>query len=353
MKQLYRTTPRRSPAALPLLVLLLFLGGCPAMTPDRPGLPNLVWPPPPEIPRIALLNLVQGPEDLDIRRSLPRRLWSRLTGEETAAMQRPHGLTLDSAGRLYVVDKLLRRVQVFDRQGESYRQIPAGGKPLLSPIDVAVDERRGRIFVSDAEDGSVRVFGQDGQAMSEIKRGLLARPTGLAVNRQSDELLVIDSEHASLLRFSLEDLQPLGIIGHQGNSAGLFNAPTAVAAGPDGSIYVVDTLNHRIQIFSATGRFLRTFGAAGDAPGYFSRPKGVAIDAGGNIHVVDALFDNVQVFDGEGRLLMSYGSPGSEPGHFWLPSGIAGDGRGRMYVSDSYNRRIQVFQILDTGELPE
>lgn len=336
-----------------LLLLALLIGGCATAAPVKPGLPNLVWPEPPEIPRIALVDIIRRPADQRIKLGLFRRLWSNLIGQPLPEIHAPHGLTLDRAGRLYVVDKELRRVHVFDEQGQRYQMIPGDGAPLLTPIDVAVDDLRDRIFVSDAGDGVVRVFSLDGEAQGEIGRGLLGRPSGLAINPVSDELLVIDSENPRLLRFALADLQGRGIIGRRGETDGLFNAPTAVAAGPDGTIYVVDTLNHRVQVLTATGEFVRTFGAAGDAPGYFSRPKAVAVDPQGNIHVVDALFDNVQVFNAAGQLLMAYGGPGNDPGRFWLPAGIAGDGRGVIYVADTYNRRVQVFQFLTEGEVTE
>lgn len=334
------------------LTTVLFVAGCAMVAPERSALPNMIWPEPPEIPRVALVNLVHGPEDLGIRAGVFRRLWRGLAGHATSEIHSPHGLATDRAGRLYVVDKVLRQVHVFDEQGRRYQVIPEAGPPLQAPIDVAVDEQRGRIFVSDAGDGVVRIFSLDGIAAGEIRRGLLGRPTGLAINGAGDELLVIDSEHAALLRFSLADLRPLGMIGYLGEGDGLFNAPTAVAVGPDGSIFVVDTLNHRVQILTAEGKFVRAFGKAGDAPGYFARPKAVAVDGQGNIHVVDALFDNVQVFDHQGRLLMAYAESGHEPGRLWLPAGIAIDGRGRIYVADTYNKRVQIFQFLEEGEMP-
>lgn len=353
MKPCYRA--KSTARILPLLVLAVALlsSACAQLAPPRPTLPNMIWPEPPEIPRVALINLVHRPEDLGIRPSLMRRFWSGLIGQAAPEIGAPHGLTTDRAGRLYVVDKVLRQVHVFDEQGEGYHLIPESGPPLLAPIDVAVDERRGRIFVSDAEDRVVRIFSEEGAPIGEIRRGLLGRPTGLAINTVTDELLVIDTEHAALLRFSLKDLQLQKLIGRQGEGGGLFNAPTAVAAAPDGSILVVDTLNHRVQILDAEGRFVLSFGTAGDAPGFFARPKGVAVDSQGNIHVVDSLFDNVQVFDREGQLLMAYAEPGHKPGRLWLPSGIAIDGRGRIYVADTYNRRVQVFQFLEGGDLPE
>lgn len=346
-------TPRLRVAGLLTLAAALVVAGCVMVKLEPPVEPVMVWPQPPEILRIALINIVHGPEDLGIRAGVFRRLWRGLTGHNAPSIQSPHGLTTDRAGRLYVVDKVLRQVHIFDQQGQRYQLIPAANERLQSPIDVAVDERRGRIFVSDAGDSAVRIFNLDGTAAGEIRRGLLGRPTGLSINGASDELLVIDSEHAALLRFALDDLRPLGVIGRLGEKDGQFNAPTAVTVGPNGAIYVIDTLNHRVQVLTAEGHFVNAFGSAGDAPGYFSRPKAVAVDRQGNIHVVDALFDNVQVFNSDGTLLMAYAEPGSAPGQLWLPAGITIDDRGRIYLADTYNRRVQIFQFLEEGELPE
>lgn len=335
-----------------LLLVLLWLAGC-QVAPSHQELAPMLWPSPPEIPRVSLSNVVQKPEDMGIRSGLFTRLWRELVGHTRSDILAPHGLTTDLQGRLYVVDKGLRQVLVFDPQEKSYRVFPEDGPLFVTPIDVAVDEARGRIYVSDAGDGAVRIFTLKGEPAGEIKRGLIGRPTGLAINTTTDELLVVDAENGVLLRFDLATLKLREMMGKSGQEEGQFNAPTAVATGPDGHIYVVDTLNHRVQIFTAQGEFVRAFGEAGDAAGFFERPKAIAIDSQGNLHVVDGMFDNVQVFDAEGRLLMAYGGTGAGPGEFWLPSGIWIDRQDRIYVADTYNKRVQIFQFLKNGELPE
>ncbi len=338
-----------------LLALTFLLGGCFSTAPvPSAKIPDVFWPKPPARPRIALVNVIRRPVDMGIRLGGLQQFWRSLFGGPPRAIQYPHGLAVDKEGRLYVVDTGLHKLCVFDAKGQSYKVLPQKGKPLLSPIDVAIDNQRGRVFVSDAEDGAVRIFTLAGKDAGKIKRGVLGRPTGLAVNAVSDELLVIDSKNDSLLRFSLADLQLLGVIGHKGVAAGLFNAPTAVTVAPDGSIYVVDTLNDRVQVFTPAGKFIRMFGTVGDAPGHFSRPKGVAVDNYGNVHVVDALFDNIQIFNKKGQVLLSYGGAGQKPGQLWLPSGIAIDLSGRIYVADTYNHRVEVYELVKPhGEEPQ
>lgn len=180
----------------------------------------------------------------------------------------------------------------------------------------------------------------------------MGRPTGIAINPVTGELLVVDTMHSVILRFSLIDHSLKGVIGQEGKETGRFHLPTHISVSPAGNIHVTDSLNFRVQVLSPEGKYVSTFGAAGDSPGFFSRPKGVAVDSDGNIYVVDALFDNVQVFSTEGKLLMSFGKPGKELGEFWLPSGIFIDGKDMIYVSDSYNKRVQIFQYLKGGEQP-
>jgi DNA-binding beta-propeller fold protein YncE len=347
---------RTYPAVLLMLAGLATLNtGCFKMAvPEERALPVMLWPLPPEIPRISFVNALSRPEDLNIANGPVKRFLRYLAGRAETPLANPHGLAVDARGRLFVVDHFLKKVHVYDPKAKRYFLFPEQGAALVSPIDIAIDNKRGRLYVSDSAEAVVRVYTLDGaRPAGEIRGGGMERPTGIAVNEATDELLVVDTLNSVILRFSLADHGLKGIVGRAGQETGRFHSPTHLSVSPGGQIFVTDSLNFRVQVLAADGTFIRTFGAAGDSPGYFSRPKGVAVDSDGNIYVVDALFDNVQVFDAMGRLLMSFGSPGKAYGEFWLPSGIFIDSRDRIYVSDSYNKRVQVFQYLKEGELPQ
>lgn len=335
--------------------LVTLNAGCFRMAvPEDRALPVRLWPLPPEIPRISFVNSLSRPEDMGIVVGPVKRFLSFLAGRAETPMVSPHGLTVDAEGRLYVVDNFLKKVHVYDPKAKRYFLFPEQGAALVSPIDIAVDNKRGRIYVSDSAEAVVRIYTRDGaKPAGEIRTGGMERPTGIAVNVATDELLVVDTANSAILRFSLDDHALKGIVGREGQETGRFHSPTHITVSPDGHIFVTDSLNFRVQVLAPEGTFIRAFGAAGDSPGFFSRPKGVAVDSDGNIYVVDALFDNVQVFDGAGQLLMSFGNPGNAYGEFWLPSGIFIDSRDRIYVSDSYNKRVQIFQYLKEGELPQ
>ncbi|WP_136810104.1 6-bladed beta-propeller [Desulfosediminicola flagellatus] len=333
-----------------LLVLFTLIGLSSCAVQTREPLAHetdLTWPAGNEIPRIRYSGTISRPEDLGITKNVLQRLWGYIIGAEEQNIVTPFGVTLDDEGRIYVVDAFWRNIHLFDTVGGNVKIFPDDEIALSSPIDIAVDDENGRIFVTDSHDGVVKVFeGPDDQMPLVVGGELLNRPTGIAIHHLTGELLVVDTKLCSVLRFDLENLNFKGRFGSRGMAEGEFNNPTHICVAGDGSILITDALNFRVQIFSADGEFLRTFGSAGDAPGYFSRPRGIATDSDDNIYVVDALFDNIQIFDIAGRLLMAFGSSGRDNREFWLPAGISIDKNDRIYVTDSYNKRIQVFQYL-------
>jgi DNA-binding beta-propeller fold protein YncE len=274
-----------------------------------------------------------------------KRFLRFLKGSKGRSIVTPYGVEVGPDGKLFVVDTFNRYIHVFDQSKKAYYIFPREGTTFIFPIDIALD-REGNIYVSDSKEAVIKVLNRDGKYVGEIGRGLLRRPTGIAVNERTGELLVVDTLNSQIIRFDLESHKFKGLIGRNGSEAGMFHYPTNIFVSRDGLIFVSDSLNFRIQIFTPRGEFLKVFGKPGDSPGYFARPRGVAVDSDGNIYVVDALFDVIQIFDRDGRLLMDFGGPGHGYGEFWLPSGIFIDSRDRIYVSDSYNKRVQVFQYM-------
>jgi uncharacterized protein (TIGR03663 family) len=139
--------------------------------------------------------------------------------------------------------------------------------------------------------------------------------------------------------------------GSEGAQPGQFEAPRGVTLAPDGSVYVADSRNNRIEKFDATGKLLLTWGTLGSLdlktanPGTFNEPWGVAVAADGTVYVADTWNHRIQKFDPNGKFLLMWGvfGQGETPDAFWGPRSIAIDGQGRIYVSDTGNKRIVVF----------
>jgi DNA-binding beta-propeller fold protein YncE len=331
--------------------------------PPQPAAPDLsrvpvqtVWPLAPEEPRMRYVAVYRGSEDVGAaRRSTTSSLKSALLGRDRVAGERPapgtfgkpFGVATDGFGRVIVADPATASVAVMDPRRHAFTTIGESSKPALfrTPFSVAVDEAN-NIYVGDTTLGRVLVFGPDLAYRATIgQKGELESPTGLAVDDARHRLYVVDARRHSVLVFELASGRLTDWMGGRGVGPLQFNFPTGVAVGPDGRIYVTDTMNYRVQVIDPQLRFVRAFGSLGIKPGQFRRPKGIAVDADSVVYVADADFNNVQLFTPEGQPLMWVGEFGIRPGQMVLPAGVAVDRtRHLIYVAEQITKRVQVFE---------
>ncbi|MBE0474674.1 hypothetical protein [Rhodoferax sp.] len=323
--------------------VLLLAGGCgtpvpaPAMDPAA-----LVWPEPPEPPRIRYLQSVAGAQDWGIERSWLQRLGDALMGTGAQQLVRPSAVA-EAAGVLYVADPGTRSLWILDRPNKRASQLKkVGNEALVSPVALAL-RADGAVFVADTGLNKVFLLDREGALLRTFATQGLERPAGLAWSEAARRLYVLDSKRHRITVFDGNGAL-LRHMGGSGRGDGQFNYPTHLALDASGALLVTDALNFRIQALSQDGAFLWKFGHQGNGSGDFAAPKGIAADAGGHYYVVDALFDLVQIFDRSGQLLLVFGERGERPGQLMLPRGIFISNEDKVYVADAYNHRVQVFQ---------
>jgi DNA-binding beta-propeller fold protein YncE len=170
----------------------------------------------------------------------------------------PLGLAFDNAGNLYVTDLSgpYQKVLEIDRAAAVVRTLGENDK-LSFPNGVAVDGA-GNVYVSDSNNGRLLMYGADGAVRAQIGRGSgqgnLGLPRGVAVD-VSGRVLVADSTGQGVFVYRApagdeRRLQYLGFVGGEGVSDGMFEYPNSVAIDARGRVYVADTFNDRVQIWS-------------------------------------------------------------------------------------------------------
>lgn len=278
---------------------------------------DMVWPDPPEVARIKFLREVASTHTSDKKNDNSGKWLGWLTGEDEQQMPllAPYAVVADGQGRVWVADTQGKSVVSFDLSRQQVnRQGVFSGVMLQSPVGLALDVPRERLYISDSQLNQILVCDLSGRLITILDHETMERPAGMATD-VTGNLYVADVSLGEVLKFS-PDQKLLKRFGSHLTPGGKFNRAANVAIGEDGTLYVVDSLNFQVEMISATGESLGRIGQIGDVPGSFARPRGVALDSDGHVYVADAAFGNVQIFNQEGQLLLFLVSQARNSGSF-------------------------------------
>ncbi len=215
-------------------------------------------------------------------------------------------------------------------------------------------------LVADPYEGKqVELFADQVLGSPGVDPGQFQRPRDLEV-APDGSIFIADTDNSRIQHLKA-DGTVINIWGTFGDvttgqaPGGTFYQPWGIGVGPDGSVYVADTWNHRIQKFTPQGEFIKMWGYFGQAesPEAFWGPRDVVVDSEGRVFVTDTGNKRVVVFDVDGNYLTQFGSAGLGAGQFDEPVGIAISSDGLVYVVDTWNQRIQVFQEDDFGSFTQ
>jgi DNA-binding beta-propeller fold protein YncE len=282
---------------------------------------------------------------------LKSKLFSRVEiiggrGSALGQFNKPRSVALDGEDNLYVVD-MTGRVQKFSPRGEFLLSWRMPQTDLGKPKGMCTDTN-GNIVLVEPHYQRVNHFARDGTLVEQWGRrgtniGELILPRAVAINSRGEAFV---SEYTTVDRvqgYSAKTRQPLVCFGKPGDGPGEFNRAEGLAFGPDDRLFVADSCNHRIQIFSREGKWLQSYGKPGRSEGEFSYPYDVRVDREGRQYVCEFGNSRLQVFDATQKLMEVLGGPGDTPGRFNNPWCMALDSKGNLYVADSGNHRVQKF----------
>lgn len=300
----------------------------------------------------------------------------------------PYGISIDSAGNLYVADTSNQTIRMITPTGAVSTLAGLAGKTGSAdgtgsaarfgyPQGVATDSA-GNVYVADTTNDTIRkitpagvvttVAGSAGQSGTTDGTGSAARfssPVDLVID-STNNIYVADSGASTIRKIT-----PAGVVttlagkaGQPGSADGIgsaaqFNYPEGITLDATGSLYVADTTSNTIRKISATAAVTTIAGSvlqAGSVDGTggaarFNNVNGIATDAAGNAYVADSRNQTIRKITRAGVVSLFAGTPGLSFGGFAdggpgtamfrSPGGVASDSAGNMYVADTSNEAIR------------
>ena len=320
-----------------------------------PARERFFWPPPPEQPQVEYIGVYRSSNEMTS--GAAKALMSVTGGTEQLPLNQPTAIVADDHGKVFVSDSEFNKILLFDFVKKSYGDYITEG--LKKPFGLDIDSK-GNLYVVERKGAVVKVFSPERALLRSFGAGQLKEPIRVAVDDERGRIYVSDLMDHQVKVFSL-DGQFIRFLGDENGfrseADGEFNRPNGVTVDAAGNLYVCDQLNARIQVFDPTGAFIRKFGIRGDTLNTFEAPTGLTFDNAGRLWITDlrkgALLTYSVGTDPQ-YLFATYG-PTDTFGRYNLrsPMDISIDKNSRIYVADSLGDRISVWQILDAPYLSE
>lgn len=182
----------------------------------------------------------------------------------------------DSKDRVYVFNRGEHPVMIFDRDGTFLRTWGKGGFANPHGISIGPDDA---VYCTDDLDHTVRKFTADGQLVFTL--GESGKPSNTGATSMDFRTIV--------------------------QSGPPFHYPTNLALAPNGDLFISDGYgNARVHRYSSSGKLLSSWGEPGSGPGQFRIPHGIAVDKQGTVYVADRENSRIQLFNSDGKYLAEW-----------------------------------------------
>jgi DNA-binding beta-propeller fold protein YncE len=259
------------------------------------------------------------------------------------------GVGVDAQDNVYVFNRGVHPMMIFDRSGKFLRSWGEGIFPRAHGITIGPDDT---MFLSDDGDHTVRKCTLDGKVLFTL--GASGKPapfmsgdpfnrcTHVAIDPRNGDFYVSDGYGNARVHKYAPDGKLLFSWGESGTDPGEFNIVHNIATDKDGWVYVADRENHRVQVFDPTGKFETQWVN-------MARPCGLYIDQAAELAYIGELGaaiganaegrklgPRVSIYNTRGQLVARIGDEGEgeTPGRFIAPHGVCIDSRGDIYVGE-------------------
>ena len=285
-----------------------------------------------------------------------------------ALFNTPGGVTVDSAGNLYVADTFNNTIRkgvpaasTSSTTGSGSGSSSSGGSGSSGSSSSGSSGSGSGSGSSGSGSGSSGSGSSGSGSSGSGSSGQFVYPSAIAEDA-SGNLYVADASNDVIKMVTAAGAVSTlagsaGVAGLQDGTSALFSQPNGVAVDASGNVYVADTGNAAIRKITSAGAVTTLAGGSsnrGNVDGQgtaaqFKYPVGVAVDGSGNLFVADAQADTIRKVTAAGAVTTLAGmaaTTGDADGTgsaalFNYPSGVTVDGAGNLYVTDTYNDTIR------------
>jgi DNA-binding beta-propeller fold protein YncE len=223
---------------------------------------------------------------------------------------------------------------------DHWAQLPPGWS--WPEVAAVATDTQDRVYVFNRGEHPLMIFNRAGTFLGSWGEGLFVRPHGLWIG-PDDSIYCSDDLDHTVRKYTSDGklLLTLGVSGKPSDTGvtgmdfrtiaragGPFHYPTNLALSPEGDLYVTDGYgNARVHKFTADGRLLFSWGEPGTGPGQFRLPHGLAVDRQGTVYVADRENSRIQLFTPDGKYLSAWTDVAR-------PCQVFIDSAGNVYVAE-------------------
>jgi plastocyanin len=226
-------------------------------------------------------------------------------GSEVGQLSGPTGIAVDEDGFIYIGESGNSRVQKFNPAGEPievWGRFGVGPGEFGSAMGVGINEELGRVYVADHVNSRIHVYTKDGELLFMFPRG--------------------------------------GDFTHIGDEPDQMWLPIGVDLAGDGTVYVVDSGNRRVQKFTPDGETITAF-----SPRPVLAPQVLSVQSDGSYWLTGPNDQDIVHFSAEGELLGRLIPPA---GGFAGPHGTETATDGTVWVADTGNGVVRAYRLSDS-----
>ncbi len=266
------------------------------------------------------------------------------TGSSNGYFNSPYGVAVKSTGDILVTDTGNNRVSVFNSSNSW--QSNFGSSELNGPLGIHVDETD-KVYVSDST--SIKIYNSNYQFIEELNSSALLYQNGSFNNpvalstfiKDNDKYLSVADEYND--RINQRKYAYANVLSFDATN---FDNATISGIYSDGTyVYIADKANDKVQRTNTSGVLDSEFGSSGTGASELRAPTSISIDSTDQIYVVDSGNNRIQVFSESGGTythVTSIGSAGTGNTQFLTPLDISIDSSDYLYIADNANGKVKI-----------